>query len=392
VRYQLLTAGACAAFVGILTAGFVSWTPALPDDWLYSTHVTSGAATIVSTMRDATTVVCRDRDGNRVSGIVERGGELRVARVTGLGSARAHRCRVLGGRPQASQRLRFRTPPIEGVPFRFAVVGDTGDGSPHARALVRVILASDPELLVHLGDLAYPEGTVDQLAARFFGPYRELLDRMPILPTPGNHDLESPDTYRRAFAPVADVEDAGGPRTVVDRPAALLVAMSSGEIVAHPGAVAWVRTVLSGPPPDRWRIALLHEPLYAPPQPKWVTPGLRGTLGPLFEAARVDVVLAGHQHLYARSEPSCADVPEARTVHVISGGGGSKIDQPLARHPAFPVIEPTTHFVLVDVTPETLELRAIDLHGETIDHLRLERGGTSSCRATGWTRTRERGR
>src|SRR5262249_58499683 len=78
-----------------------------------------------------------------------------------------------------------------------------------------------------------------------------------------------------------------------------------------------------GPAPARslpGRFVFLHEPLYTAGR-KRVVPHLRTTLGPILEAGGVDVVLAGHEHYYERSLPSCEYVPSARVLHIISGGG-----------------------------------------------------------------------
>jgi len=360
---------------------------ALPDDWLYTTRVTADAASVVWTLPDAERVVCFDRDGARASADAALVDGLRHARLQGLVAGHEYRCRV------GARRVRFRTAPPAGTPWRFAVVGDSGDGTRKARALPAVILAARPDLLVHVGDLAYPHGRVDELDARFFGPYRTLLERVPLLPVPGNHDLGDKGDYRRAFGPAADVDDAAGPRGVVDWPAARLVAFASTAILRDLRGPTWLGIALATAPPAAWRIVVLHEPLYAPPEPKSVTTGLRDVIGPTLEASSVDLVVSGHQHLYARSEPSCEFIPTARVLHVISGGGGRELDHASGEHASFPVVRSATQFVLVDVAPDTLDVRGIDLLGDEIDHVRLaRRQPPARCRAEGWPPKREKDR
>src|SRR3989442_13322365 len=94
---------------------------------------------------------------------------LRVARLAGLLPATAYRCRI-GSRDRPSQ-VRLRTAPAEPVPFTFAAVGDTGDGSRAAAALPRRILAGPPPFLVHLGDLPYPRGPAAAARPRVLPPH-----------------------------------------------------------------------------------------------------------------------------------------------------------------------------------------------------------------------------
>src|SRR5207248_9794601 len=132
----------------------------------------------------------------------------------GLLPSSTYGCGIASGdRPR---RLRFRTAPAGPVPFTFAAVGDTGDGSRAAAALARRILAGRPAFLVHLGDMAYPGGTAPQYAAEFFRPYRRLLRRVPLMPTPGNHDLRPRSVYRDLFSPAADGENSAGPHYSFD--------------------------------------------------------------------------------------------------------------------------------------------------------------------------------
>jgi hypothetical protein len=358
-----------------------SWS--LPDGWLYTTRVTAEGATVVWT-GDAERVVCHDRGGRRVAAEAKDVDGLRRARLEGLKAGEEYRCRV------GERRVRFRTAPPPGTPWRFAVVGDSGDGSRKARALPAVIAAARPDLLVHVGDLAYPHGSAEELDGRFFAPYRELLERVPLLTVPGNHDLVEKSDYRQVFGPVADVDDEAGPRSVVDWPSARLVAFASTAILRDLAGPTWLGTALATAPAGGWRIVVMHEPLYAPPEPKWVTRGLRDVVGPTLEAAGVDLALSGHQHLYARSEPSCEWLPTARVLHVISGGGGANLDVATGDHPGFPVVRSATEFVVVDVAPDALDIRGIDLIGNEIDRVRLTRDGPPPrCRADGWPPARE---
>jgi len=376
---------ALAASLLAACASACSWS--LPDDWLYTTRVTADGATVVWSMPDVERVVCVDREGTRASADATLIDGLRHARLTGLASGREYRCRV------GARRARFRTAPPPGAPWRFAVVGDSGDGSRKAAALPDVILRAKPDLLVHVGDLAYPHGRIAELDARFFVPYRKLLARVPLLAVPGNHDLGERGDYRRVFGPVADLDDASGPRGVVDWPSARLVAFASTALLRDLEGPTWLGTALATAPAGDWRIVVMHEPLYAPPEPKSVTTGLRDVVGPTLEASGVDLVLAGHQHLYARSEPSCEFVPTARVLHVISGGGGRELDYASGEHAGFPVVVSATQFALVEVTPETLDVRGIDLLGNEIDHVRLVRGEPPPrCRAEGWPPAREKDR
>ena len=110
----------------------------------------------------------------------------------------------------------------------------------------------------------------------------------------------------------------------------------------------------------------------------------------MLQRAHVDLLLAGHDHLYARSEPICDLVPDARLVEIISGGGGADLGTFVERRRAnFPVVESKTHYVRVTVSPDVMEIRAIGVDGRTLDRVRFRRGA-GPCRAEGWPPVLER--
>jgi hypothetical protein len=111
--------------------------------------------------------------------------------------------------------------------------------------------------------------------------------------------------------------------------------------------------------------------------------GLRSALEPIIEGAGVDLLLAGHVHLYERARPLCEYVAEARVLEVISGGGGAALDPPVA-NPNFPQTLSVTHYLRVAVTADTLDIRAVSLDGHVLDRVRRRRDSRPPCHPGGW--------
>src|SRR5437879_5639261 len=229
-----------------------------PSGWAYVSGVSSTAATVVWTGADGERASCRAPGGATPGGsATPRGRGLQVVRLEGLAPSTRYVCR-LGA---AAGTIRFRTAPAGDEPFTFAAVGDTGDGSREAAALARRILAGRPAFLVHLGDMAYPSSRAPTLDARFFRPYRRVLARVPLFPTPGNHDLGGRSAYRDLFAPIAGGEPPGGPHYAFEWGAAHLVSVSSPELSDAAGAdPEWLAQDLARASARPWRVVFLHEP------------------------------------------------------------------------------------------------------------------------------------
>ena len=356
----------------------------LPAGWFYVTDVTSAAATVVWTGDEIAGVRCHGEGSADPPPPTLRRSGLRYVRIDGLVPDRPYVCRLVGVDGSSGVRVRFRTAPDPGVPFTFAAVGDSGDGSLAARRIARRILAARPAFLVHLGDLAYPRGTPAEMDERFFGPYRRVLARVPLYPTPGNHDLTSSGAYPEAFWPVPGDRAHDGLHYGFDWAGVRFLAVSYTELrEGRTGGAAWLRSALDAAAGRPWRIVFLHEPVYTTARKQSVA-GLPETLQPVLEEGRADLVLAGHIHLYERALPACTRVPEARVLSIVSGGGGdAALDRPRA-HPNFPRALAVPHFVRVTVRPERIDAWAIGMQGQILDHVHHHRDGRERCRADGW--------
>lgn len=68
--------------------------------------------------------------------------------------------------------------PAEG-PLRFAVIGDSGSGSPAQWDVAARLAQAAPHFVLHTGDIVYPRGGLEDYGPRYFAPYKETLSRAP---------------------------------------------------------------------------------------------------------------------------------------------------------------------------------------------------------------------
>ena len=85
----------------------------------------------------------------------------------------------------------------------FLVLGDTGLHNPQQLGLAAHINEETPNFLLHMGDLAYPDGTDREYTLNHFDVYAPVLQRAPLFPAPGDHDLRTNwgEPYIEAFLP-----------------------------------------------------------------------------------------------------------------------------------------------------------------------------------------------
>lgn len=306
------------------------------------------------------------------------------------GADYAWRLETAGGEPVGGGV--FRTAAAPGGRFTFQVVGDTGGtersrGEPidaldavHERVRGlhddenqqwKVAGAMGPrpaELVLHTGDVVYPEGALSDYPEAFFRPFAAVAAARPVIPVVGNHDLKTNDGM--AFAatfldpgagPLAD----GRARSFEWGDVHFTLLDTAGEPFG-PGSPQgeWAEADLLASE-RRWKVAVFHVPPLRAMGGEY-TDVLEG-LVPLLQRTGVDLALCGNDHLYARW------FPLGGLTCVTTGGGGKNLYR-VAPDPRLAYAESVFHFLEVDVTPRQLLIRAIDATGRAFDASTLEKG------------------
>lgn len=292
-----------------------------------------------------------------------------------------YRIRVAGGGDAvALGDHTLHTAPRDGTEaFRFAVVGDSGAGTPEESAIVAAIDAAVPELVLHTGDIAYGAGTHQQVETRFLEPYEPLLDHVPLYASLGNHDAATGGGAPLLAAIVLPTNDVDGDSRFYsfEWGAVHFVALDSNLSLAPGSAqLAWLDADLAASADATFRVVFFHHPPYSSSK-NGSNRALREALSPVLDRHRVDLVFNGHDHVYERTLPmvggAVADasagpdyVDAPGTIYVVTGGGGQAL-YPAGSSDFTAVTESAFHFVEVDVSGNTLTASAIRLDGSVLD-------------------------
>ncbi|MEO7092425.1 MAG: metallophosphoesterase family protein, partial [Polyangiales bacterium] len=113
-------------------------------------------------------------------------------------------CYSLDDGSPMSARTGFRTAPdaTSTKPIRFLAFGDSGGGGTDQYALRDQMFDFPYELMIHTGDIAYEDGSLQQFEDNVFGVYADLFKNIPFFPAAGNHDYGTDDAapFRDVFA------------------------------------------------------------------------------------------------------------------------------------------------------------------------------------------------
>ena len=284
--------------------------------------------------------------------------------------------------PLDNNTFHFRTAGT--APFSFLAFGDSGSGLPEQEILTEWMKAENPALVLHLGDLAYPNGAFREYQLHYFDVYRDLMKQVPFFPCPGNHGYMTRDGFpflTLQNVPAADLVPPAeqGRYYSFDWGNAHFVAVDSNAPLSRAAQgqghmLKWLERDLSATE-QFWKIVYFHHPPFAggPNQADPLSELARNYLVPLVERSGVQLVLTGHEHSYQRSYPlhDRFIVNEGQgTVYITSGGGGASL-YPVNPHPLVAMGQSAHHYLRVEVNQTRLAVRAIGLSGGEIDEVSL---------------------
>ncbi len=233
----------------------------------------------------------------------------------------------VGGGSHWSEWIQFKTASSESAPFSFVYFGDAQNQiKSHWSRVVRQAFtdASRAAFFLHAGDLVNAGGS-DAEWGEWYLANGFIPHSIPVLAAPGNHEMVNipvphetppaevggeavkPATVRQVtphwFATFAFPEN--GPESLhetcyyVDYQGARIVVLNSNQ--EQQTQADWLEKILAEPGP-RWKILAFHHPIFSSATGR-DNKSLRELWQPIFDRHHVDVVLQGHDHTYARTDP-----------------------------------------------------------------------------------------
>jgi len=265
----------------------------------------------------------------------------------------------------ATASHQFKTFSGKSDTVRFIAYGDSRSDPKTHRALAKRFPAAAPDFILHTGDLVMDGREYGLWSKQFFDPLEDVIDRVPVLPVPGNHEEDLKNYLAYFHIP-------GGKRWYsFDAGPVHVVALDYHfEKASHEQFKFAREDLLNSRAP--WKVVFLHYPMfnYGHHNSAW---GHQAYL-PLFHEAKVDLVLSGHSHLYERFRPIARkdQRDDWAITFITTGGGGAELGNPY-EHPAHGKCIATNHFVAFEATEKTLRGRAITTNGTVIDSFEVKK-------------------
>jgi hypothetical protein len=294
---------------------------------------------------------------------------------------------------------------------RLIFLGDGGTGGSDQRAVRDQMLRFPASIAFLLGDNIYERGAKDQIGSRFDQIYQPVMAKgMQFHAALGNHDVSFCTTRTAPLEAIPDDADAyrwdilrcdvkaqlthppfgylGGKRYYAVRldaanpPLGEVFVMDSntlhtsqsklGALETDRAQIEWLERALSASS-ARWKMVIMHHPMHSPSVPVkffLFVPYSEGRareiqlekqLAPILKRHKVDAVLCGHNHFYARM------VPQDGIRYFVSGGGGRSVYEPKSEPGYVAAGGGFYHFLYVRLTNDRFEYYAIDSDGRSRD-------------------------
>ena len=294
-----------------------------------------------------------------------------------------------------SEWFQFRTAPEKPERFCFLYFGDAqNDIRSMWSRVIREALRDAPRasFMIHSGDLV-SRGDVDETWAEWFAGADWVNAMVPSIPAAGNHEYGKSAEGERVFTSHWRAQFAlpehGPPGleetcySLVYQNLRIVVCNSNTQIEAQ---AEWLDHVLRDNQ-SPWVICVFHHPIFSSAKQR-DNAEVRAAWKPVLEKYRVDLVLQGHDHTYARTSlatPS-ADADAAQkattgqntgdeptgTVYVVSVSGPKMYN--LNRKPFMVrAAEDTQLYQIITIDGDTLEFEARTATGEVYDAFTLRK-------------------
>ena len=229
----------------------------------------------------------------------------------------------VGGGDHWSPTYTFTTPPEPGsdVPITVAVLGDSRGSYEEWGQILAAANEHDPDVFLFTGDMV-EYGTQQWEWDAWFDATGSILAEKVIVPSHGNHEFLAANYFAMFAMP------HNGSWFHVDvgplRAASLNDSFTTAQQM-EVEQVDYMDDIFTDDAPP-WRFAFHHRATFSANNRHGSAENLRRHWQPAFERGGVQLVFAGHNHIYERSKPILGSAEaEDGVTYIVSGGAGAPL-------------------------------------------------------------------
>ena len=295
-----------------------------------------------------------------------------VVRLEGLTPSTVYSLSVVAGPSRLSGGFTTAPPDDSAAPFRFLVYGDNRtDDASHAQ-VVRAMASIPADFILHTGDFVEDGGDARQWQT-FFDIEAPLLRRTCVFAAVGNHELlDQSATYFLRYFALGPPDVWRGAEPAPGTPllsgtfrwaSARFFVFNAMSRFTEGADRAWLERVLNEADGEAglvWRVIVAHHGPWSAGPHGDNRALLEAGIPDLFRKHKVNLVLAGHDHIYERGE-------KGGLPYLVSGGGGAPAYEVKHVRAQTKKAEAVRHFVEVTATRDGLAIVARRMDGSLLE-------------------------
>jgi len=265
--------------------------------------------------------------------------------------------------PNSSSSIATFGTVASGKPVAFVVLGDSRTKPAVFGAIAEQVNRLQPNVILNVGDLVGSGGNYDEWQRYYFDVAADVINHIPLVPALGDHEGEDDDgrLFTHFFFPQKDYKKLWFSFDVGD---AHFVALD----YRYPDSEEmrqWFEKDMASTP-ARWKFVYMHRPCYnfGGHRSNWG----HGVWPELFSQYKVDMVFAGHSHLYERFRPTrpLANPNAWPVTYVTTGGAGAPLYE-VVQDSALACAKSVNHFVAINLNKDRLQLHTYLTDGTLLD-------------------------
>jgi predicted phosphodiesterase len=287
---------------------------------------------------------------------------LYEAKLTGLQPISVYSYRLVS--PENKSWFKASTYARNQQNFSFVAMGDSRSNPEIFTKIMSESGEANPDLIISMGDLVENGGKYEQWNKYYFSVVHGVAESIPIVSTLGDHEGEGDNGELFRYLLRAD-QPVDKQWFSFDYGSAHFISLDYRCPESKEMMDWFIRDITSSA--KKWNFVYMHRPSYN-------MGGHRSDWGreiwpALFAKYKIDIVFAGHSHLYERFYPvRPQNEPDAFPVsYITTGGAGAELYEVVKNESVLASSESVNHFLNVRIAGDTLQYKAIRMDGSLLD-------------------------
>ena len=285
---------------------------------------------------------------------------LYEARLTNLKPGETYYYR-LTGQPATSWKS-FKTYRKNQDRFTFVAMGDSRSNPDIFKKILDETVSENPAFIISMGDLVEGGGEYDEWHNFYFSAAKDVICSIPLVSTLGDHEADGDDGELFRYF-LREDEPVDKQWFSFDFGNTHFISLDFRHPEDQEMTDWFINDITTSD--KEWNIVYSHRGAYnfGGHRSAWG----RDTWPELFSKYKVDIVFAGHSHIYERFLPVREDDADNVVTYVTTGGAGAGLYDAVLVKSVLAVSESVNHLVSVTIDKNRLHYKAIRMDGTLLD-------------------------